>query len=103
MFSQILGGPIDPMGGAVALAIGFICICVFASVYLGTRKGKRELDQRHELAKIAEHNKHQLQERQAEFNHEAEMAKLGYRKEVELEQTRAGLLTSHRVAGAEEG
>lgn len=98
MFSQILGTVPDPFAGAIALAVGFICICVFASVYLATRKGKRELDQKHELAKIAEHNAQQQRMRQSEFNHETEMAALGYKKEVEIEKARAGLLTSHRVA-----
>lgn len=95
MFTTIVGGPIDPFIAGVALAAGFLCICVFATAYIVNRKSRRELDKAHELAIIKQHDAAELATASSKQAHEERMAALGFRKDVDLAQANAGLLTSH--------
>lgn len=92
MFAFILGGPIDPVAGALALGVMFVTICVFVTVYISSRRSRQEIANEFQLAKIKQHDYVEFQEAQAQRAHEEALLKIDANKQIEFRKVETGLI-----------
>ena len=92
MFSFIVGVPIDPVAGALALGILFITVCIFLSIYIARRRSRQEIDNDFQLAKIKQKDYADSIEKQSQRSHEEALLRLDSNKQIEFRKIETGLL-----------
>ena len=92
MFALILGGPLDPIAGGLALAVMFVTICVFVTSYISVRRSRQEVDNDFQLAKIKQHDYAEFQEHQSQRAHEESLLRIDANKQIEFKKVETGLL-----------
>lgn len=96
MFELILGVKPDPQAGSLALAAAFVCACIFASVFVSSRKSKYDLKLQHDLAVLHEGNLNRQVEHKTDVEHEEAKLQIAAKRDVDLTQiTEKSLLVSH--------
>lgn len=97
MFELILGVKPDPQAGSLALAVLFLCVCIFTSVFVSNRKSAYDLKLQHDLAVLQANNAHRLGVHQTDRATETERAKTEAKRDVDLAQVQNdSLLVSHQ-------
>lgn len=92
MFTLIVGSPIDPVAGGLALGVMFISICVFLTNYIMKRRSRQEIDNDFQLAKIKQHDYAEFQEHQSQRAHEESLLRIDANKQIEFRKVETGLL-----------
>lgn len=97
MFSFIVGGPLDPVGGTVALAVLFIVIGVFITSWLVKRRSRTEIANDFQLSVMKLDAEIASAEKNAQRNHEVSLLKIDANKQIELKRIEdKQLITSHK-------
>jgi len=92
MFAFILGGPIDPIAGALALGVMFVTICIFVTTYIARRRSRQEINNDFILAKIKQQDYANSLEKQSQRSHEEALLKLDSYKQIEIRKVETGLI-----------
>ncbi|SRR6266403_1473987 len=92
MFTLIVGNPIDPVAGGLALAVMFVTICVFVTSYISVRRSRQEIDNDFQLAKIKQHDYAEYQENLSQRAHEESLLRIDANKQIEFRKVETGLL-----------
>lgn len=96
MLYYLLGTVPDPAVGSAAIGAGFICLCIFASVFVSNRKSSRELELSHNLAVLQANNANRLSTHQSDLSAETDRIKIAAKRDVDLAQVQNdNLLVSH--------
>lgn len=86
MFQLIIGGPIEPTAAGVALAVMFITLCIFCTVWVAKRRSSREITNDFELAKIRQRDAHLLAMAAENRQRDYELGKIASEREIEFKR-----------------
>lgn len=99
MLSQIVG-TVD-LNSAAVLCIFFITTCIVITTVIARRRGKTDVHNEFELAKIKLHNEDANLRRDNDRQREYELGKLAMEKEVEFKRIDGNMITSHARTSAD--
>jgi len=102
MFAFVVGAPMDPVAGALALGIMFITICVFLTTYIGRRRSRQEIDNEFQLAKIKQKDYADAVEKKSLYDHEEALLRLDSNKQIEFRKIETGLLEGQVIKSSYE-
>lgn len=95
MFSQIVG-TVDWNSAAVLMVL-FITLCIVSTAGIAKRRSRRELQMQFEIDKLKLLNADKENERVNQRQHEIEMTKLAFDKDVQYKRIDSGLIEGTKV------
>lgn len=95
MLKLLIGVAPDPVVGAIAIAVGFIMLGIFATTWLARRRSRQDISNDFELAKLKVSAEAEASARIASNAHKERMADIASKEAVERERIGQNLITSH--------
>lgn len=92
MFTYIVGSPLDPFVGGLALVALFVCGCVYATNLVWKYRSRIEINNDFTLAKIRLANEDAVSKRNNDRQLEYDLVKLATEKDVQYKRIESGMI-----------